>query len=219
MAAPPSLRSLLGEDGWTAWRRLAPIIPSTMYLGGGTALAAHLRHRGSRDLDFFFHGDTVDLDALAGQLSRLGEFSASRRARGTLNGLFGATPVQFLQAGLDHPERQLEPSIMIEGVNVAGLDDLLAMKLNAIVGRAQLRDYFDLMTIEQRTGRSVEEGITLFVARYRPDHPMSAVSPILRALGFLDDAGEDPFLPASRDEIGAYWKRRQPEIAASVQRT
>lgn len=36
-----------------SWVRLAPHLPHHTYLVGGTALAIHLRHRVSRDLDFF----------------------------------------------------------------------------------------------------------------------------------------------------------------------
>lgn len=44
-----------------AWRTLAPHLPEDLYLGGGTALAVRLGHRVSQDLDFFYHGDRVDL--------------------------------------------------------------------------------------------------------------------------------------------------------------
>lgn len=55
-----------------AWRLIAPHLPDGLYLAGGTATALHLRHRRSNDLDFVFHQDAVDLDALEAQLSKLG---------------------------------------------------------------------------------------------------------------------------------------------------
>jgi Nucleotidyl transferase AbiEii toxin, Type IV TA system len=218
MTAPDWLRELLGEDTSTAWRRMAPLVPAGAYLGGGTAIAARLRHRSSRDLDFFFHGDTVDLDELAQRLGAAGPFAIARRTPGTLNGVFNAIPVQFLQAGLTRPERRLEPAASIEGLEVAGLGDLLAMKLNAVAGRAQLRDYFDLMSIEQLAGRSVEEGLSLFLTRYQPVNDDSAIAPILLALAYLDDVGDDPALPMNRADIAQYWSKRQPQIVASIER-
>lgn len=218
MTLPGWLRRLLPADTATTWQLVAPVVPAGAYLGGGTAIAVHLRHRQSRDLDFFFHESTVDLDALVVRLRDRGPFAVTNRARGTVNGLFGATPLQFLQVGLDRPERRLEPTVRVGGLSIAGLGDLMAMKLNAIAGRAQLRDYFDLMTIEQRGGRTVEEGLALYVERYRPEHPDSAIGPILLALGHFDDVAEDPFLPVVRAQIVEYWQRRQPEIVDALDR-
>ncbi|MCP9484939.1 MAG: nucleotidyl transferase AbiEii/AbiGii toxin family protein [Gaiellaceae bacterium MAG52_C11] len=211
------LEALLPGDAAATWEQIAPLVPAQAYLGGGTAIAVHLHHRQSRDLDFFFH-ESLDLDRLQERLRARGSFAVTERAAGTLNGLYGETRVQFLQAGLGRPERRLEPTAPVAGLQVAGLGDLLAMKLNAIAGRGQLRDYFDLMAIEQQGGRTAEEGLALFLARYQPEHPDSALTPILLALGYLDDVADDPFLPLPRDEIADYWQRRQPEIVAAIER-
>lgn len=218
MSLPGWLVALLPGETATTWERVAPVVPPGAYLGGGTAIAVHLRHRPSRDLDFFFHEDTVDLDRLTERLSANGPFAVTKRARGTLNGLFGETRLQFPQTGLERPERRLEPTTLVGGLQIAGLGDLLAMKLNAVAGRAQLRDYFDLMTIEQLGRRTIEEGLGLFLARYRPQHEDSAIARILLALGYLDDVGDDPFLPVERDAIVRYWQRRQPQLIAAVDR-
>ena len=203
MTLPDDLRTLLGAETASAWSRIAPAVPATAYLGGGTAIAVHLRHRVSRDLDFFFHR-AVDLDRLTDRLRAHGPFAVTDRAAGTLNGVFDRTRVQFLRAGLHRPERRVEPTTPVAGLRVAGLGDLLAMKLNAIAGRAQLRDYYDVMAIEQQGGRTVEEGLALFLARYRPEHPDSAIRPIVLALGYLDDVADDPFLPLDRWTIEHY---------------
>jgi predicted nucleotidyltransferase component of viral defense system len=217
VSLPGWLEALLPGEMGAVWERVAPIVPAAAYLGGGTAIAAHLRHRQSRDLDFFFH-EELDLDTLEEQLRTKGSFAVTERSTGTLTGLFRETRLQFLPAGLGRPERRLEPTTPLAGLQVAGLGDLLAMKLNAIAGRAQLRDYFDVMTIEQKGGRSVEEGLALFLARYEPEHADSALRPIVLGLGYLDDVADDPFLPLGRDEIADYWQGRQPQIVAAVER-
>lgn len=218
MSLPDWMEALLPGETAEAWRQIAPLVPVQAYLGGGTAIAVHLRHRPSRDLDFFFHEDTVDLDKLAERLRVHGPFAITQRAPGTLNGLFGGTRLQFLRAGLLRPERRLEPTTRVGGLQIAGLGDLLAMKLNAVAARAQLRDYFDLMTIERQGGRTIEEGLGLFLARYQPQHQDSAITPILLALGHLDDVADDPSLPAGRDTIVRYWQHRQPELVAAIER-
>ena len=217
MSLPGWLDSLLPGETGLAWEQVAPLLPPGAYLGGGTAIAVHLRHRQSRDLDFFVH-EPLDLDDLQQRLRSRGPFAVTQQATGTLNGLFGTTRLQFLQAGLERPVRRVEPTTLVAGLPVAGLGDLLAMKLNAIAGRAQLRDYFDLMAIEQQAGRSVEEGLSLFLARYQPTHADSAITPILLGLGYLDDVADDPFLPVERDTIARYWQKRQPEIVSALDR-
>ena len=64
MTLPDWLRDVLADDTAATWELLAPVLPSELYLAGGTALAVHVRHRVSRDLDFFYHDNAVDLDAL-----------------------------------------------------------------------------------------------------------------------------------------------------------
>jgi hypothetical protein len=218
MSPPDWLEELLPGETAATWKLIAPLVPRACYLGGGTGLAVHLRHRPSRDLDFFYHRPVVDLDRLTERLQAAGPFAVTERAPGTLNGVFGETRVQFLQAGLARPERRLERTTRVGGLNVAGLSDLMAMKLNAIAGRAQLRDYYDLMAVEERAGRTVEEGLGLFLARYQPEHGDSAIRPIVLALGHLDDVADDPFLPVDRDTISRYWQQRQPQVIGAIER-
>jgi hypothetical protein len=91
----------------------------------------------------------------------------------------------------------------------------MAMKLKVIGDRGELRDYFDLMTIEQRTGRTADEGLALFVARFQPEYPQQAINHILLGLGYFDDVDPDDALPVPRNQIVDYWTRRQPEIVAA----
>jgi len=92
------VREILPPDTASTWDAIAPVVPSDAYLGGGTAIAVHLGHRVSRDLDFFFHHESIDLDKLARRLNAAGPFAVTERSAGTLNGIFSATKVQFLQA-------------------------------------------------------------------------------------------------------------------------
>jgi len=74
------------------------------------------------------------------------------------------------------------------------------------------------MAIERHTGRTVDEGLGLFLERYvRPPEPF-ALEPVARALGYLGDVDEGDLLPVGKVEIEAYWRRRQPEIIRSVAR-
>lgn len=208
MTLPDSLRDILPADTVQTWERIVPIVPKAAYLVGGTAIAVHIRHRPSRDLDFFFHRAAIDLDALAAALSAAGPFVVGQRSPGTLNGLFSQTKVRFLHADEGQSQRLLEQPTRVAGLRVAGLADLLATKLKVIAERGELRDYFDLQRIEEQTGRTVEEGLGYYLARYEPPDPQNQVLAIVRALGYLDGVDEDELLPVGKEEIASYWRRR-----------
>jgi hypothetical protein len=210
-------RILLPDTAFT-WETIAPVVPPAAYLGGGTAIAVHLAHRVSRDLDFFFHHDSVDLDELTRKLSAAGPFAVTERAPGTLNGVFSATKVQFLHADETRPQRLLERPQEVDGLQIARISDLMAMKLKVVGDRGELRDYFDLMTIEQRTGRTADEGLALFLERFQPEYPDQAINHILLGLGYFDDVDPDDTLPVPRQQIVDYWTRRQREIISARSR-
>jgi hypothetical protein len=187
------VRGILPPDTALTWEAITPIVPSTAYLGGGTAIAVHLGHRVSRDLVFFFHRNSVNLEELITRLSEVGPFAVTERAPGTLNGIFSAR-VQFLHADETRPQRLLESPTQVDGLHIAQISDLMAMKLEVVGDRGELRDYFDLMTIEQRRGRTVDEGLALFLERFQPEYPDQAINHILLGLGYFDDVDPDEAL-------------------------
>jgi hypothetical protein len=216
MALPEHIREILPADTAESWELLAPAVPTEAYLAGGTAIAVHLGHRVSRDLDFFYHSDAVDLDALARTLATIGPLAITTRAPGALNAVFSRTKVQFLHADEVGPQRLLSEPVQVEGLRVAELDDLFAMKLKVVGDRGELRDYFDLMVIEQRTGRTVEEGMQLFLRRYQPQYPQQALGHIVRGLGYFDDVEPDDLLPVGRQSIVEYWQNRNRAVVAAL---
>lgn len=213
-ALPGWLAAVLPADTAAMWTRVRRVVPSAGYLIGGTAIAAHLRHRLSRDLDLCFEGP-VDLDALVEQLAFLAPVRVTARRELGLDLLMSSTKIQLLCPVGHH---RVEPTQVVEGLRIAGIGDLLAMKLQVVVDRPELRDYFDLLCIETRAHRFAEEGLALFVERFRPDVPDQAVATIVRYLADLSDVADDPTLPLRRDEIEAYWHRRVPEIVRNLER-
>jgi hypothetical protein len=194
------------------WEALAGNLPAGAYLVGGTGIAAHLGHRESRDLDFFV-AERFDPMLVASSLERIGRFVATDMEATTLNGYLGQVKVQFLDATSQYPVEPIQP---IGGIPVAGLRDLAATKLKVVGDRGELRDYFDLMILEQQAGLRVEEGLLVFIERYRPVPVEAAVLHIVRGLGYFGDVADHPGLPIERQEIESYWTRRQPEIVPSL---
>jgi predicted nucleotidyltransferase component of viral defense system len=212
------LRSVLPGDTQEAWKLLAPILPSSLYLVGGTAVAVHLRHRVSQDLDFFYHGGTVDLDELTKRIGAAGTFAVTETGPGTLKGLLGATKLEFLHSDEASPQIQLEKPRVVSGLRVAGLKDLIAMKLKVMGERGEMRDYFDVMAIDEQSPLSIEEGIAFFLKRYRLDPSDSALRALIRAMGYFDDVDEDEALPIAKEELAAWWKKRQPKVIRNLSR-
>jgi hypothetical protein len=208
------LRRVLPPAAQVAWKELKELRPPVAYLVGGTAIAVHLAHRVSRDLDFFLSAP-IDMDDLHTCLDATGHFVATGVSPGTLNGVLGKTRVQFLLA---HDQRATEPMTEFDGIPVAGLGDLLAMKLKVVMDRGELRDYFDIMTIEQQTDLTAEEGLGIFLERYQPRVPEEALAVIVRSLGSLYDVQDDPALPVKRGVIERYWRRRQKELVGYMER-
>jgi hypothetical protein len=211
---PDRVRRVLPSDTAATWLILAPHLPKEVYLGGGTAVAVHLAHRESRDLDFFFH-QQVDLAEIKRLLAGLGAFAATHESEGTLKGLFGATKVEFFDAS--RLDLLAEPTA-VAGLNVAGLRDLMAMKLKVMAERGEMRDYFDVKTIDEQGAVSVEEGVGLYMRRYGIDTSSDALPHLYRSMGDLSDVEVDELLPIGLDELQRWWSARQARVLRNSDR-
>lgn len=214
---PKEVRDALPPPVARAWRLIAPHLPAGVYLAGGTATALRLHHRRSNDLDFFFHENAVDLDALEAELSKLGA-AVDLRSPGTLRVYVGETKVEFFHADEARPQHPLAPPSTIGDVPVADIRDLMAMKLKVLAERGELRDYCDVKEIEEREGVSVEDGIALFRERYGLDQASPAIRQLIMALGYLDDCDEDESLPMSKRELADWWRKRQAKLIRNLGR-
>jgi hypothetical protein len=184
-------------------------MPDSAYLVGGTGLMVHLQHRVSRDLDFFLE-QPEDLDALWKSFEGAGKVLASERSAGTINCLFNGTKVQVLEATT---QRLISPTSRVAGIRVASVADIMATKFNVILARGELRDYFDLMCIEEQVGLQAEVGINLAIQKYNPKDKETFVLSVLKALSSFNDVADDPDLPTRRKVIEEYWARRQLQLA------
>jgi len=208
-------------DGATraCWPKVASAAPASSVLMGGTALAMHLRHRRSRDLDVFVH-ERFEPEALLGRLRRDALVAVDDIAAGTLSASVDGVGVRFLWARGQTP---LEEGQSVDGLSVGSLLDVAATKLKVVGDRGELRDYYDLMRVETDAGVMMETALRLYGRRYgiAMDHP--SVPHIVRAIGSFADVADDPWLAeslqgldrtdATLDAVQSYWTGRQPEIA------
>lgn len=187
---------------------------SDFYLADGTAVAAHLRHRVSRDLDFFSRRPDVSLEpikravfALDATARVLTETDAALHLR-----LAGA-PVDFVR----YPYPPSEPLHLLAGVALAAPIDLAVMKLSAIARRGIRRDFWDLFALMQ-AGLDLRTATNAYQRRFGLRE--ADLYHVLRALTYFEDAEREPTLPASMSvelwsEIRAHFLREAPRVITS----
>lgn len=161
-----------------------------VYLTGGVAIAEHLRHRSSNDLDFFSLTDDLDLEEVRQRVTTLPKGSIVAQTDATLKIVVGGAMVDFVR----YPYRPLGRfKSGPEGVRVAGLRDLAVMKLAAISRRGARRDYWDLHEILTRSRISLRAACEDYVAKFGVS--AADLYHVLRALGWFDDAETEQIFP------------------------
>ncbi|MBI3634451.1 MAG: nucleotidyl transferase AbiEii/AbiGii toxin family protein [Candidatus Yonathbacteria bacterium] len=119
------------------------------YLAGGTALALHIGHRKSVDLDYFTAKpiDTLALKKNIGDVFPLVKVEIIFEEKNTLWCIIDSVKVSFIS----RPDALLEPVQTVDSVRLAGIKDITVMKLIAVCGREEYKDYFDLSCILDQT--------------------------------------------------------------------
>jgi len=161
------------------------------YLAGGTAIAHHLGHRQSFDLDLFSLRPSVDLGSLARTLVRdLPGLEVLDETDAVLKVKLGETAIDVVC----YPYAPLaQPETGPAGFAIAGLLDLAVMKLAAIASRGIRRDFWDLYEILQH-GFTLREVGDAYLLHYKTSK--TDLYHVARALTFFSDAEKDPALPA-----------------------
>jgi hypothetical protein len=178
-------------------------LTESFYLAGGTAAALHLGHRISIDLDFF-RPDPFDSSQLAARLSDLGQFRLERLADNTLLGELEGVRTSFF---CYHYPLLVEP-VSVLGVKVAGIEDIAAMKLDAISRRGTRRDFIDLYFIAQ-SGLTLSEALQCYQRKYVGLN-LNLVH-LVKSLTYFADAETDPMpqmlIELSWDDVKRFFER------------
>ena len=217
MAKIDDWADLLSEEMRAVWPVLGE---ATRRMGGslvgGTALTTHLRHRVSFDLDFMtpksFSGDRLaraiaatcdDVDVSSG-----GPDQMHATVRGVAVQVF-RLPHRGRRPG--YAKTLLKPSV-IDGMRVASMADLLAMKLDVIMYRPKVRDYVDLAALDASSPYSIEDGLLFHMRRYGATPANNDLDHIV---ALLDEPGQlhpDPAFVTAGDSALDYLKSRVPDL-------
>lgn len=184
-----------------------------IYLAGGTAIAAHLGHRQSLDLDLF------------GPLS-VREFAAARRGiardlRGVVivdetdvavSMLIDRAPVDLVRYA--YPLLR-KPTVGPGGIALASLLDLATMKLSAVARRGIKRDFWDLHEICTVGGISLRRAARAYAKRFAVAE--ADLYAVLRSLTYFDDAKAEAIWPKGLTKshwqtICAYFEIEAPKL-------
>ena len=153
------------------------------YLAGGSALALHLGHRISVDLDFYTRKN-VSVEDIPFQINRFGKFSVTTlEPPHTVAGEFESIKLSLFR--YDYP--MIGKFSIFKNVKIASIEDIAAMKLSAISGRATKRDYVDLYFISRIY--EVDKIIDFYIKKFGDTG--NNIYVIMKALGFFEDAEGD----------------------------
>ena len=156
------------------------------FLVGGTALSLQLGHRISIDLDLFTK-EPFDQDKLADHLRLKYSFILDFISDNTIKGEAGSIQLDCIS----HRYPLLEEIKETEGVRLASLIDIAAMKLNAISGSGtRLKDFIDIAFLSERF--SLNNMLQAYEKKYHSNKLMP-----LKAVVYFDDINfEQPIILA-----------------------
>jgi hypothetical protein len=155
------------------------------YLAGGTALALHIGHRVSVDLDWFvpFLGNPENL--LNKLKSYINDFNVTSISTETAYLIINNVQVSFI--GYNYP--LLESKVIFEdyGICLASLDDIACMKLSAIAGRGAKKDFIDLYFLI-----NYYKSLQTYLDLYRQKFSTRDIGHVIRSLIYFEDAELEP---------------------------
>ena len=176
------------------------------YLAGGTALALQFGHRESDDLDFFTQHEFEPQVLVEFFQRQMADFKLERTAWGTILGYIGK--VKFSLFYLKYP--LLRETHEWQGIRIADVVDIAAMKIAALSDRSTKRDFTDLFFLLKQF--SLDEMFNFYDQKYGIWEQQQFH--ILRALVYFDEA-ELGDMPRMLKEVE--WKQIREKVSQSVQ--
>ncbi len=175
-------------------------------LVGGTALSLLYGHRRSVDLDLFSNKPFENAEVTKA-LEKKFKSSFDNRTSNPRFGIFcfiDQVKVDLVR----HPHPLIRPEKNKEGIRMFSVEDIIAMKVQAILGRAKKKDFWDVA--ELLNHYSVPDFIEFHKQKYATQNLIITVP---QAITYFSDADE------SEDPISLKkqtWKSVQESIKAKV---
>ena len=151
------------------------------FLVGGTSLALQIGHRISVDLDFF-SSQSFDENKLAEILIKDFNASITNLNNNTVSGTIDTVKFDFIS----HQYKLLQPVNEIEEIRFSSVDDIAAMKINAINNRGTKKDFVDMFFLIQ--SKPLSQILDLASKKYPNYNRFLA----LKSLIYFEDANNQP---------------------------
>ncbi len=172
-------------------------------LVGGTALALQIGHRVSIDLDLFGRAD-AELEELTEEFSSFASsvspISASKMMRFLIVDGIKIDIVNYNYPWIDEP-------VIEDGIRLAGIRDIAAMKLSAITNRGTKKDFIDYYFLLQ--SYSLDELISFYRQKYSDAQLFTSI----KSLTYFEDAETDPM---PKMLVPIRWEDVKANIIAAV---
>lgn len=158
------------------------------FLVGGTALALHLGHRVSVDLDLFTQNE-FSCDDILHALPDEYHYNIVKKQDRNLMILHLSTPqfpdfsvkVDFLR----YPHPIINEMIQTNGLRILSVKDIIPMKLSAISGRGAKKDFYDIYHLLD------DYSLTQMMGFFSQKYPNTAHFQVIKSLLYFVDADDD----------------------------
>ena len=171
-------------------------------LVGGTALALQLGHRRSVDLDIF--GPVPqESDEIQDILRENHEVIIVKESKNIHIYLLDGVKVDIV----NYQYKWIDDPVADDGICLAGVEDIAAMKVAAIIGRGTKKDFIDLYFLLKQY--SLQEILDLYLQKY----PDGSLFIALKSLSYFEDAEADP-MPVMFEE--AAWSEIKATIREAI---
>ena len=176
---------------------------SSFRLVGGTSLSLQLGHRMSVDIDMFTDAvyDTIDFECMDKFLSDHYPYVYTPIKGPVGMGrayTVGDNKDDCIKLDLYYTDQFIQPAIVVDGIRMATIEEIIAMKIDIVQRGGRKKDFWDLHEVIERYPLS--KMIQLHKQRYPYSHDRQAI--IDNFINF--DAADDDFDPICLR--GKYWE-------------
>ena len=161
------------------------------YLVGGTALALKLGHRNSIDIDLFTQNEFDDVQLVENILEKH-KIKLVYNRKNTIICAINEIKTDFIR----HNYPLINQPITEEGITYLSMEDIAAMKLNAIVNSGKrLKDFIDIYFLLEHF--SLNQMLVFYETKYQHSNKMIA----LRAINFFGEIDPKLHPPTLKNQL------------------